>query len=112
LQKEIRDEDKSALENSNISFFGNELKDFEDTAALIENVDLVVSVDTSVAHLAGTLGKKTFILLPFSSDWRWMLNTDDTPWYPSVKLFRQNATCDWDSVLNNIRKDISNFFKL
>lgn len=112
LQKEIRDEDKSALENSNISFFGDELKDFEDTGALIENLDLVISVDTSVAHLSGTLDKKTFVLLPFSPDWRWMLNRDDSPWYPSMKLFRQNAIGDWDDVLNNMSKNITNFFKL
>ncbi len=94
MQKEIREKDKNVLENSSISFFGDELNDFEDTAALIENLDLVISVDTSVAHLAGTLGKKTFILLPFSPDWRWMLNTNDSPWYPNVKLFRQNSIGD------------------
>lgn len=112
LQKEIRTEDKSVLENSNISFFGNELNDFEDTSALIQNVDLVVSVDTSVAHLAGTLNKKTFVLLPFSPDWRWMLNRDDSPWYPSVKLFRQKEIANWDSVLKELNDSINSFFML
>lgn len=106
LQKEIRNEDKTALESSNILFFGDELHDFKDTAALIENVDLVISVDTSIAHLSGTLGKKTFVLLPFLVDWRWMLDRDDSPWYPSVKLFRQNASSDWDKVLNELVENI------
>lgn len=69
-------------------------------------------MDTSVAHLAGTLGKKTFILLPFSPDWRWMLNTNDSPWYPNVKLFRQNSIGDWDIVLSDINKNITKLFKL
>ena len=97
LQKEIRENDKDALQNSKIKYFGDELHDFSDTAALCENMDLVISVDTSVAHLCGALGKETYILLPFSPDWRWLLDRDDTPWYPTVRLLRQKELGKWDS---------------
>jgi tetratricopeptide (TPR) repeat protein len=82
--------------------YTEQLHDFSDTAALIENLDLVISVDTSVAHLAGALGKQVWTLLPFSPDWRWMLNREDTPWYPSMRLFRQKSPGDWKSVINRI----------
>ena len=75
------------------------LHDFSDTAALIENLDLVISIDTSVAHLAGALGKPVWTLLPFVPDWRWLLNRDDSPWYPTMKLFRQPSLGDWESVI-------------
>ena len=83
---------------------GAEISDFADTAAIIENLDLVVSVDTSVAHLAGALGKEVWTLLPFSPDWRWLLNRSDSPWYPSMRLFRPPSVCDWKSVLQEVRK--------
>ena len=83
---------------------GVEILDYADTAAIIENLDLVVSVDTSVAHLAGALGKEVWTLLPFSPDWRWMLNRSDSPWYPTMRLFRQPSVCDWKSVLQEVRK--------
>ena len=83
---------------------GVEILDFADTAAIIENLDLVVSVDTSVAHLAGALGKEVWTLLPFSPDWRWMLNRSDSPWYPSMRLFRPPSVYDWKSVLQEVRK--------
>lgn len=78
---------------------GPRLESFADTAALIEALDLVVSVDTSVCHLAGALGKPIWVLLPFAPDWRWLLDRADTPWYPSMRLFRQPAIGDWDSVI-------------
>jgi len=68
---------------------GPELKDFCDTAALLGQLDLLVTVDTSVAHLAGALGRPVWLLLPRVPDWRWMLDRDDSPWYPSMRLFRQ-----------------------
>ena len=83
---------------------GVEILDYADTAAIIENLDLVVSVDTSVAHLAGALGKEVWTLLPYSPDWRWMLNRNDSPWYPSMRLFRPPSVCDWKSVLQEVRK--------
>ncbi len=103
LQKEVREADRATLHaHPNIRHFGEYLHDFSDTAALCELMDLIISVDTSVAHLCGAVGKPTWILLPFSPDWRWFLERDDTPWYPSVKLFRQHAHGDWTEVLRDI----------
>ena len=68
--------------------------------------DLVISVDTSVAHLAGALGRPTWILLPFSADWRWMLEREDSPWYPTARLFRQPAPDDWTSVIASMRDEL------
>nr|WP_321398778.1 tetratricopeptide repeat protein [uncultured Desulfobacter sp.] len=82
--------------------FGPQLSDFADTAAIISNLDLIISVDTSVAHLAGALGKETWILLPFSPDWRWLTQREDSPWYPTVRLFRQPAPGDWDNVFETV----------
>ena len=76
--------------------------DFSDTAALIEEMDVVISVDTSVAHLAGALGKVVWILLPYSPDYRWMLDRDDCHWYPSAKIFRQKEIGNWEKVINEI----------
>jgi Flp pilus assembly protein TadD len=83
--------------------FTAELYDFADTAALIANLDLVISVDTSVAHLAGALGKPVWLLNRFDTCWRWLLNRDDSPWYPTLRQFRQPAPGDWDSVICEVR---------
>ena len=99
LQKEVRDSDMGALQTSSIQHFGDQLHDFSDTAALCDRMDLVVSVDTSVAHLAGALGRRTWVLLHFAPDWRWLLDRDDSPWYASVRLFRQGADRHWQPVL-------------
>lgn len=86
-----------------------DLTDFADTAAAITHLDLVISVDTAVAHLAGALGRPAWVLLPFSPDWRWLLGRDDTPWYPSLRLFRQPAFADWASVVHRVAAELSNF---
>lgn len=76
---------------------------FADTAALIDQMDLVITVDTSIAHVAGALGKLTWLLLPFRPDWRWLLDRDDSPWYPSVRLFRQPQPQDWRAVIQEVK---------
>src|SRR6202012_1980374 len=107
LQTQLREDDLRAMEsNDTITSVASNLKSFTDTAALIETLDLVVSVDTSVAHLSGALGKTAWILLPFSPDWRWMLERRDTPWYPTATLYRQPAPSDWRSVLTDVRQDL------
>ncbi len=85
-----------------ISDWSDLLKDFADTAALVANLDLIISVDTAVAHLAGAMGKPVWLLLPFLPDWRWMLDRPDSPWYPTMKLFRQKAPGDWDTVIRRV----------
>src|SRR6516165_10766937 len=103
LQTDIRPNDAALLkEQKNILNFGEELKDFSDTAAIISNLDLVISVDTSAAHLAGALGKPIWVLLPFIPDWRWLLDREDSPWYPTARLFRQNGTRVWDNVIARV----------
>ncbi|HEX5242879.1 MAG TPA: glycosyltransferase family 9 protein, partial [Tepidisphaeraceae bacterium] len=79
-----------------------ELHDFADTAALIANLDLVIACDTAVAHLAGAMARPVWTLLPFAPDWRWMLDRSDSPWYPTMRLFRQPRPGDWGSVLENV----------
>ena len=92
---------------ANIRHFGDELSDFSDTAALVDQMDLVVSVDTSAAHLAGAMGKPAWILLPFNPEWRWMLDREDSPWYPTARLFRQAASGDWASVLQRVHQELT-----
>lgn len=102
LLQDVREDDAPALQGSDVLHFGKELKTFADTAALIASLDLVISVDTSVAHLTGALGKPVWILLPFMPDWRWMLDRDDSPWYPTARLFRQDETRGWASVMARV----------
>ena len=100
LQRDLRPTDAEELARQPaLTHIGDTLADFDDTAAVLAVVDLVVTVDTSVAHLAGALGLPTFVLVPFCPDWRWMLARADSPWYPTVRLFRQPAVGDWESVI-------------
>lgn len=82
---------------------GSRLDDFADTAAVIEKLDLVITVDTAIAHLAGALGKPAWVLLPFAPDWRWMMDRTDSPWYPTLTLFRQSAPGNWDGVFAKVK---------
>lgn len=102
LQKDVRATDAAALAQLPIAHHGDELHHFADTAALIAAMDLVITVDTSVAHLAGAMGKPTWLLLPQVPDWRWMLERSDTPWYPTMRLFRQPLHADWASVMAQV----------
>ena len=99
LQKEVNPAHAALLEQHGILRLGEQFEDFADTAAVIAMLDLVVAVDTSVAHLAGAMGRVTALLLPFSPDWRWLLDRNDSPWYPTMRLFRQSSTGDWDEPL-------------
>jgi len=106
LQPQVRESDQDVLEVSEIRHFGQQISDFADTAALCELVDIVLSIDTSVAHLAGAMGKPTWVLLPHAPDWRWLLERTDSPWYPSLKLFRQNAQRQWEPLLEYVADDL------
>jgi len=85
-----------------LTHVGEELADFDDTAAVVTLTDVVITVDTSVAHLAGALGRPTCVLVPFWPDWRWMLERTDTPWYPTMRLCRQPRARDWESVIAQV----------
>ena len=107
LQKEIKESDQQTLRlNPQIQFFGDQLNDFTDTAALTNCVDLVLSTCTSVPHLAGALGKPTWVMIPYVPDWRWLLDRGDSPWYPSIKLFRQPSLGNWKSVFERVKADL------
>ena len=107
LQKEVRAADQPALQSSAIRHFEETLEDFADTAALCDLMDLVICVDTAVAHLAGALKKKTWVLLPYAPDWRWLLDRADSPWYPSAKLYRQDRIGNWTGVLQRVKADLT-----
>ena len=89
-----------------LQILDGELKSFSDTAAAIANMDLVISVDTSVTHLAGALGKDVWTMLPFLPDWRWLMDRDDSPWYPTMKLYRQKKRGDWETVVATMKEDL------
>ncbi len=106
LQKDVRERDLPALSTSRLRHFGAEHQDFADSAALCELVDVVVSVDTSGAHLAGALGRPTWLLVAHTPDWRWLLHRSDSTWYRSVKLFRQGPDRQWESVLREMAREL------
>ena len=103
LQKDIYLEEQKQLEQYQIAYHSLELSTLVGTAALISCLDLVITIDTSIAHLAAAMGKEVWILLPFSADWRWFLQRDDSPWYPHVKLFRQQTLEDWSIPLTRVK---------
>ncbi|MEG3857645.1 tetratricopeptide repeat protein [Microcoleus sp. herbarium12] len=103
LQKQVSAPDLSLLTQTPVIDLSHKLNDFADTAALISQLDLVICADTAVAHLAGALGKPVWILLCFMPDWRWMLQREDSPWYPTARLFRQEKSGDWDGVCDRVK---------
>ena len=107
LQKGLKECDRDFFESyKHIRFVGDQLRDFADTAALIDSLDLVISTCTSVPHLSGALGKETWVLLSHVPDWRWFLDRADSPWYASIKLYRQSRIGDWAVPLQSIREDL------
>lgn len=112
LQKDVRARDRAALAAApDVSNTMDRIRDFADTAALVGKLDLVICVDTSIAHLAGALGKPVWLLLAFAADWRWLLNRSDSPWYPSMRLFRQPRAGDWESVFAEVRAELRARFR-
>ena len=112
LQADCTPEDEAKLTELGVHCFPGQVHSFADSAALISNLDVVLSVDTAVAHLAGALGRPTWVMLNwFALDWRWLLNRDDNPWYPSARLFRQPRQDDWQSVTDKVHQYLS-WFKI
>jgi hypothetical protein len=108
LQKELGPGEADMLRlHPNVTAVGAELADFADTAALISLLDLVVSVDTSVVHLTGAIGRPFWVLVPLAPDFRWLLDRDDSPWYPTARLFRQPRTDDWESVFERVGAELA-----
>jgi hypothetical protein len=107
LQRELCPDDRRWLaSHSRIRHIGAELGDFAETAALISLMDVIITIDTAVAHLAGAMGKQVWVLLPFSAEWRWGLEREDSPWYPTARLFRQPKAGDWPSVVERVVSEL------
>jgi tetratricopeptide (TPR) repeat protein len=112
LQKDVPAADVELLkEQRDFLHFGDDIKDFSDTAALISNLDLVISIDTGVAHLAGALATPVWVMLLAMPDWRWLLDRDDSPWYPTARLFRQDNTRAWDNVIARVHVALHEFIQ-
>ncbi len=110
LQKDVSDQDRPWLQAAKMVHLGDVLDDFTDTAALCSLMDLVICVDTALAHLAGALGVPVWVLLSHVPDWRWMLDRNDTPWYPSMTLVRQPQRGDWDGALRHVKWALASRF--
>lgn len=112
LQKDLSEADaKLVAELPNLRHYGAQQEDFADAAAIIANLDLVITVDTSIAHLSGALGKETWVMVPFSADWRWLENRDDSPWYPNMRIFRQRTSGQWQPVVEEILAALANRYR-
>jgi tetratricopeptide (TPR) repeat protein len=110
IQPDVRSDDAGPLAaEQRVTHIGGELEDFGDTAAVLSLCDLLISVDTSVVHLAGAMGRPVWVLVPFAPDWRWGLQGDTTPWYTNARLFRQAASDDWDSVIARVAAELATF---
>jgi hypothetical protein len=106
LQKGAQEE-RHSCDSLTLDPLGPEIEDFADSAAILTYLDLVIAVDTAIVHLAGAIGKPVWTLLPFIPDWRWMLERNDSPWYPSMRLFRQPRAGDWESVFIEVSRELA-----
>jgi tetratricopeptide (TPR) repeat protein len=110
IQRDVRSEDADKLASeARVTHVGGELANFTDTAAAIALADLVISADTAVAHLAGAMGRPLWVLIPFQPDWRWTLDGETSPWYPTARLFRQSSLGDWDGVIARVAAELGRF---
>ena len=109
-ESEFRCKISEGWDGPDIKDYAGELQDFSDTAALVLNLDLVITVDTSTAHLAASLGKPVWLLNRFDTCWRWLLDREDSPWYKNIRLFRQVEDKSWDTVLQKIQIELLNHF--
>ena len=107
VQKDVSETEAAVLREHGVVQLGQQFADFADTAAVVAMLDLLVSVDTSIAHLAGAMGKAVALLLPFSPDFRWLLHRSDSPWYPTARLFRQSKIGDWDGPLEQVHTELA-----
>jgi ADP-heptose:LPS heptosyltransferase len=112
LQKEYRSADQISMKalQGKIQDYSDMLNDFSDTAALIEKMDVVVCVDTSIAHLAGAMGKPVMLMLPHTPDFRWLIDRQDSPWYPTMHIFRQSSPANWTDVIKEIDGVLKSLF--
>jgi ADP-heptose:LPS heptosyltransferase len=111
VQKDVTEAQAAILRQHGVVQLGQDFSDFADSAAVVAMLDLLVSVDTSVAHLAGAMGKAVALLLPFSPDFRWLLHRADSPWYPTARLFRQTVSGDWDGPLEQVHKELTDLVR-
>ncbi|MCP5195517.1 MAG: tetratricopeptide repeat protein [Gammaproteobacteria bacterium] len=107
----LSEERETFAGHGNFLDVSGDLSDFAETAAVVANLDLVIAVDTAVVHLAGALGRPAWVLLPFAPDWRWLLERDDSPWYPTLRLFRQPAIGDWVSVISMVQQQLDSIWR-
>jgi tetratricopeptide (TPR) repeat protein len=111
IQKDLRAGDRDILRNNpHVRHLGDEINEFGDSAAIMSQLDLVISSDTAIVHLAGALGKPVWILLQYAAEWRWLLDRADSPWYPTARLFRQTRIGDWDSVLEQVQQELAKHY--
>jgi ADP-heptose:LPS heptosyltransferase len=106
-QKDVGEAQSAILRDHGVIELGRDFDDFADTAAAVAMLDLVITVDTSVAHLAGAMGKGVALLIPFSPDFRWLLDRTDSPWYPTMRIFRQSKVGDWDAPVAQLRDELA-----
>jgi hypothetical protein len=109
-QRDISSADVDLLrERPQIQSFGDALSDFAQAAALVSRLDLLIAVDSSMVHIAGALGKPVWVLLRHTPDWRWLIDREDSPWYPTTRLFRQRVNGDWNEVMERVAAELQNF---